>query len=355
VNERPNYAAVGSFYAMALGWVSLVALVLWALGASNLSLGAAQVAVYAVALLYMPAPMVAALIVERRLGRGYLMSSVFGGFRRSLPRLVVACAAVIFGAFALMLAEVLLLGNVAGVPGVGRLVTSSADLMRNLAELLGPQAAGQMGGQQAPEPLLLLAIAPFSGVVAGFTVNGVFAFGEEYGWRGWLMNELAPLGPVRANLLTGVLWGLWHAPLILMGFNYGPHRVLGIAFMCGLTTALSFLLWRAREYTGSLLAPAMLHGGFNAFQGFLVLTIVGRDPLVGVPAGVLGWVAIGTVAALLWAFSRGRLLAPCGELPEAVALSAAKAACSAESAAESDPESPAAPPATPDGDTIPAA
>lgn len=307
MNERPNYAAVGAFYAMALGWVSLVALALWAMGAANLSLGAAQVAVYAVAFLYMPAPMVAALIVERRLGRGYLMSRVFVGFRRSLPRLFVATVAIILGAFVLMLAEVVLLGNVAGIAGVGRLVTSSADLMRNLAELLGPQTAAQMGKEQVPEPLMLLAIAPVAGVVAGFTVNGVFAFGEEYGWRGWLMDELAPLGPVRANLLTGVLWGLWHAPLILMGFNYGPHRLLGIVFMCGLTTSLSFLLWRAREYTGSLLAPAILHGGFNAFQGFLVLTIAGRGPLVGVPAGVLGWVAIGMVAAVLWAFSRGRL------------------------------------------------
>lgn len=312
MTERPNYAAVGAFYAMAFGWVSLVALALSALGAGNLSLGAAQLAVYAVALLYMPAPMVAALIVERRLGRGYLMSRAFAGFRRSALRLLVACAAVISGAFALMLAEVVLLGNVAGLPGVGRFVTSSAELIRNIAELLGPQAAAQMGSGQAPEPLLLLAIAPIAGVVAGFTVNGVFAFGEEYGWRGWLMNELAPLGPLRANVLTGVLWGLWHAPLILMGFNYGPHRLLGIVFMCGLTTALSFLLWRAREYTGSLLAPAVLHGGFNAFQGFLVLTVAGRDPLVGVPTGVLGWVAIGAVAAVLWAFSRGRLLAPAG-------------------------------------------
>ena len=48
------------------------------------------------------------------------------------------------------------------------------------------------------------------------TVNGLFGFGEEYGWRGWLADELRPLGPVVANLVTGVLWGLWHTPLILL-------------------------------------------------------------------------------------------------------------------------------------------
>ena len=120
------------------------------------------------------------------------------------------------------------------------------------------------------------------------------------------MNEFAPLGAVRANLLTGVLWGLWHAPLILMGFNYEPYRIAGVVFTCGLTTSLSCVLWLAREYTGSLLAPAILHGAFNGFQGFLVLLIAGRNPLLIVPAGVLGWAAISIVAAGLWAASAGR-------------------------------------------------
>lgn len=316
MKERPNYAAISAFYGIALGWVSLVGVALWALGAGNLTLGGAQLAIYAVAFLYMPAPLAAALIVERGLGRGYLLGRLFVGFRRSLPRILLVTVFVVLGAFALMVAEVALLGNVLGLPGVGAFVTSPDGLARNIVELLGPQAAAQMASQSTPSPYLLLAIAGPAGVIAGLTLNGVFAFGEEYGWRGWLMNELAPLGPVRANLLTGVLWGLWHAPLILMGFNYAPYRLMGVVAMCGLTTALSFLLWRAREYTGSVLAPAVLHGAFNAFQGFLVLTIAARNPLVSVPVGVLGWVALALVAVLLWALTRGRLLAPADALAE---------------------------------------
>lgn len=68
-------------------------------------------------------------------------------------------------------------------------------------------------------------------VAAGFTINGLFAFGEEYGWRGVLMDELRPLGTARANVLTGILWGLWHAPIILLGFNYGQQRILGVLTM----------------------------------------------------------------------------------------------------------------------------
>jgi hypothetical protein len=96
--------------------------------------------------------------------------------------------------------------------------------------------------------------------------------GLAFGWVSLTAraNELAPLGPIRANLITGVLWGLPHAPLILMGFNCEPHRVLGIFAMCGLTTSLSSLLGRAREFTGSMLAPAIPHGAFNGSQGFFV-------------------------------------------------------------------------------------
>ena len=40
------------------------------------------------------------------------------------------------------------------------------------------------------------------------------AFGEEFAWRGYLLPKLAKvLSPVRAVLATGVIWGLWHAPL----------------------------------------------------------------------------------------------------------------------------------------------
>ena len=104
-------------------------------------------------------------------------------------------------------------------------------------------------------------------LVAGFTLNGVFAFGEEYGWRGWLAEELRPLGAFWANLLTGVLWGAWHAPLILLGYNYAGYAKLGTAFMIAWCVPASFLLWRARQVTDSLIAPAVvLHGAINGLR-----------------------------------------------------------------------------------------
>jgi membrane protease YdiL (CAAX protease family) len=299
--RRPDYWRVALFYAIALGWASLVALALWLFGASKLSFGAALAAQLSVGFLYMPAPLVAALIVERIAGRGYLIRTTLRGFRSKLPRLLVVSTLSVLSTYGLMVLGVLSAGNLVRMPGVGELVTTVPAMAANIRAVLGPAAATSMAGSaNAPAPLLLLTVGGVGGLLAGLTVNGVFAFGEEYGWRGWLAEELAPLGAVRANVVTGVLWGLWHAPLVLMGFNYEPYRLAGILAMCGLTTSLSFLLWRARQVTDSLLAPAVLHGAFNGYQGFLVLLVAGRNPLLSVPTGLLGWVAIALVAAVLW-------------------------------------------------------
>jgi hypothetical protein len=101
------------------------------------------------------------------------------------------------------------------------------------------------------------------------------------------------------------LWGLWHAPIILLGYNYGGSR-LGVAFMVVLCVPLAFLLWRARELTGTLYAPAALHGAFNAFAGFFILVLVQPNPLLAAPVGLVGAGVLGVVAAALWLIRPGR-------------------------------------------------
>ena len=65
---------------------------------------------------------------------------------------------------------------------------------------------------------LTLAIA----VVLGGVINIVPTFGEEWGWRGYLVPKMASrLHIVPTLLITGVIWGVWHAPLTALGHNYG--------------------------------------------------------------------------------------------------------------------------------------
>ncbi len=69
-------------------------------------------------------------------------------------------------------------------------------------------------------------------VVMAFTIapviNMLFTLGEELGWRGYLLPKLLPLGQWNAILVSGVVWGGWHASAIAQGHNYPGYPVLGI-------------------------------------------------------------------------------------------------------------------------------
>ena len=71
---------------------------------------------------------------------------------------------------------------------------------------------------------------PGSAMIAlGFTqavllaplLNALAVFGEEFGWRAYLQPKLMPLGARKTMLIMGVIWGVWHWPVIAMGYNYG--------------------------------------------------------------------------------------------------------------------------------------
>ena len=295
------------FYGLALGWVILVTAGLFLTGQRNLSGAAGPTIVTTVlALLYMPAPLVAALVVERLDHRPALIRTTFDGFWRKLPGLLLVAVLAVPATLLIMVGTIWLAGNVLGLSGPGSVLFGQADLVANALTLLPAQNAGQVAQLSAAIPPFwgLIGIAVGGALVAGFTINGAFAFGEEYGWRGWLADELRPLGAFWANIITGVLWGLWHAPLILLGFNYGDYGKVGTAFMVALCIPFSFLLWRAREVTGSLLAPAVLHGAFNGVGGIFAVLLVDANPLVAAPAGLIGAGALAVVAALVWVSTR---------------------------------------------------
>ncbi|HPV05685.1 MAG TPA: CPBP family intramembrane metalloprotease [Aggregatilineales bacterium] len=167
---------------------------------------------------------------------------------------------------------------------------------------------------EVPIPLgLLVAIQIIQGILLSQLINSLFTFGEEFGWRGYLQPKLMPLGGRRAMLLMGVIWGLWHAPVIAMGHNYGfgyPGAPwTGILAMIWFTTvAGTFLGWASLR--GESVWPAVLgHAGINGIASLAVLFTQGEpNPLLGpLPVGLIG--SAGFTLLALWLFISPRALA----------------------------------------------
>ena len=293
-----RWRLVGIFYAIAFGGSALVAAAIWALGVA-LGEASAVPATVMTALLYMPMPLVAGLITERIAGGRYLIGEEWQALKGRFWRGFGRSALVTAGLTVAVLLVALLVGWLAGlvaIPGAGRLVRDDAELHARLLEL-----APALAGVALPSIPVLVAAGVVQGLMAGLTINAIFAFGEEYGWRGVLSDLLAPLGRVRATLLVGVLWGFWHAPIIMLGHNYGSAWVGGIFVMVLWTTPLAFLLDWSRRRAGTVLAPSMAHGAYNGVIGLFGYLIIGANVLIGLPVGVLAGVALAILAAVVWA------------------------------------------------------
>jgi membrane protease YdiL (CAAX protease family) len=135
----------------------------------------------------------------------------------------------------------------------------------------------------------------------GIAINMIFTFGEEFGWRGYLLVRLAPLGGGWAALLTGVIWGLWHAPLIITtSINYPGHPWLGALAMVLVTTAFGVILAWLRFRSGSVWPSTLAHAAANAQVGITLLVLApAGDSLLRPAYGLIGVTPIAVVALLL--------------------------------------------------------
>ncbi len=299
--QKVAWKRVAQYYAIAFGGAVVIGLVIWAM-AMALPPSLAVLTQAATAVLYMPLPIVAGLIVERLDRRRPLIADEWAALRHRFFRTygrnagwsLAVMIVILLAAFA-----VAWVAGAVGLPGAGHPVASTDELRQRLMEISPALSATTA----IPEPAVLATITLIQGLLAGITINALFAFGEEYGWRGVLAEELRPLGVLRSNLVIGVLWGLWHAPIIiLMGHNYGSEWALGVPMMVAWTVPLGFLLAWVKERTGSVLAPAMLHGAYNGTIGIFALLIVGGNLFVALPMGWLVAAVLTVLTIIAWRF-----------------------------------------------------
>jgi len=154
-----------------------------------------------------------------------------------------------------------------------------------------------------PSSALVLPVLFVVTIIVAPFVNGLLGLGEELGWRGYLLPKLIVLGKLKAYLLVGIVWGLWHLPLILIGFTYPGQPFLGtLAFMALTITFGMYLNELTLRHRSSILA-GWAHGVFNSQKlGVWALLFPSINSLIGGFAGIVGimvWLSLG-----LWEMRR---------------------------------------------------
>ncbi|TDD06763.1 CPBP family intramembrane metalloprotease [Nonomuraea deserti] len=169
------------------------------------------------------------------------------------------------------------------------------------------RAALQARGMEIPGDLgTVAALQIVVAIVAGPLLNAIPALGEEWGWRGWLLPRLTSANGMLAGLLlSGAIWGVWHAPLTLLGYNYPSLGSWAALVFIGFCVLAGVLIGWLRLRTGSVWPAVVAHGSLNAVvPPVLLLGDAAAPPnelLVGL-TGLVGWVVLALAGAALLRF-----------------------------------------------------
>ena len=172
-------------------------------------------------------------------------------------------------------------------------------------QLVGQQ--GIFGGKQDLSTLpfgILLLSTVFSALLAGITINALISFGEEYGWRCYLVDALREVKFWKAALFIGVVWGLWHFPLILMGFNYVNEPYWGMLLMVVMSTLLCVIILYFVLKAKSMIVAAIIHGTFNAIGGLAIFFLQGGNVFLNGMTGLAGFIVMAVTILCIWAYDK---------------------------------------------------
>ncbi|MGQ9628710.1 MAG: lysostaphin resistance A-like protein [bacterium] len=227
-----------------------------------------------VAVIYMFVPMSVAIVVQKFIYKEPVKGPLGISFKFNLWFLV---AWLLPPAIAFATLGVSLL-----FPGVGY-SPEMEGIFERFKSILAPEQLEQMKRQTEVFPIHPIWIGLLQGLIVGISVNAIAGFGEELGWRGFLQGELGYTGFWRSSALIGLIWGVWHTPLILQGHNYPQHPVAGVFMMTAWCILLAPIFSYVRLKAKSVVAAAIIHGSLNATAGLSIMVVKGGSDLtVGV-------------------------------------------------------------------------
>ena len=165
------------------------------------------------------------------------------------------------------------------------------------------EAAGMPYEAQAVPMSMLMLIQCVQAVFLAPALNFVTCFGEEWGWRGYLLPKVSKhFATIPTLLITGIIWGLWHAPLTIIGHNYGlgywGFPFTGIGMMCIFCITLGIFMSYVTLKTQSCIPAILAHGAINGIAAIgIYFTFDGGNAFVGpAPTGIIGMIPFIIVA-----------------------------------------------------------
>jgi uncharacterized protein len=127
------------------------------------------------------------------------------------------------------------------------------------------------GGTPAPEGIT------FSSLLLAYLLTAPFLapllWGEEFGWRGYLQTRLYTGQPLKAAAATGVIWGVWHLPVNMVGYNDVGERLLSSALFMAAAILMSIIFGWLQQQTGSCWAPSLGHAAHNNLGGSISMLL----------------------------------------------------------------------------------
>jgi hypothetical protein len=285
-----NYRKIFLFILIAFGisWLS-AGILYW----SGIDYGSG-LSVVIIAVFFMMAPAISGLIVQKTIYKKPIRDLGLD-FKKTRWKAMLWIPLIQLLFCVIYALVIYLFGNVLGVEEFGFYSFDQALLDNRMEEII--LASGAVGAPKVSiPPVVLFLITIVTSILLGAIVNGIFTFGEELGWRGFLHNETKELGYLRSNLFIGVIWGIWHAPIILQGHNYPEHPVEGVSVMVLFCVSVSFIMSWLRIKTNSVLGPTFFHGMINASGSGLMMLSYEYNDLVGSIAGLAGVITTSVIA-----------------------------------------------------------
>ncbi|GAB3803377.1 CPBP family intramembrane metalloprotease [Humibacter antri] len=286
---RVPWASVAAFVVIAFGLAWLIALPLWLSGRGLATPGAT---LFIGGMMYAPAAaaLVVAFFIQRPRPRP--LPEYLGLWPLRPAKRVIGMTLIgLFGSILLVI--------------VGVFVSAAFGLVHlDLVHFSGFQRLLEVSahGQSIPLPVGLLVLIQLVALPFGALFNAFATIGEELGWRGWLLPSLRPLGTWPALVITGAVWGLWHSPVILLGYNFAQPNIIGVLMMIGGCVFTGILFGWLRLRSGSIWPSVFAHAGFNAAGGFLALVAAAgttASPLIVGPLGFVPWAVMAVIIVVL--------------------------------------------------------